>query len=170
MSICHATASQDWPDTGDAGLYCCYGSAEYGPDRCTCWTPVYDVVQQRPRTDLSSGAMPAMCGDCAFRPNSPERTGAENVAGDWETLQGYVTGGQPFWCHDGFRLPVAWFHPPSLTWHLVVEDVAYTPPIQRDEHGISTPYRHDGRPGDLCAGWTALRIREMWTADREVSA
>lgn len=147
-----------WPDTGDAGLCCCYGAAIYGPDRCGCWLPVYDVVQQRPRLDLPSSVMPKMCGDCAFRPNSPERQGHPSVRGDWETLQALVVGGEPFWCHDGLRAPVAFVHPPSGTWHVVDDDLAFHPPIQRDAHGIPTPYRANGSPGDLCAGWTAMRL------------
>lgn len=165
MSSCGLDSpAMGWPDTGAAGLGCCYGTAIYGPERCECWLPVYDVVQQRPRLDLPSSVMPKMCGDCAFRPNSPERQAHPSVRGDWETLQDLVLSGEPFWCHDGLRLPVAWFHPPSLTWHVVADDIAYDPPQQRDAHGIPTPYRHDGRPGDLCAGWTAMRLHEVQRA------
>ncbi len=149
---------QEWPDTGEAGLWCCYGSAEYGPYRCTCWTPVYDVVQQRPRIDVLSSAMPRMCGTCAFRPNSPERSGDPKAAADWDDLQRLVATGSPFWCHDGLRAPVAYVHPPSGTWYIVEDDLAFHPPIRRDKHDTATPYRADGRPGDLCAGWLALTL------------
>lgn len=157
----------DWPDTGDAGLCCCYGSALNGPDRCTCWIPVYDVVQLPPRTEAPSSVMPTMCSTCAFRPGSPERTGNPRAAADWEHLLCLVAKGEPFWCHDGLLAPVAFLHPPSGTWHVVDDDLAFHPPIQRDAHDTPTPYRADGRPGDLCAGWTAMRLhheREAATA------
>jgi len=170
MSLLHVMAARDWPDTGEAGYGCCYGTALHGSDRCTCWVPVYEEPQLPPRTDEPSSCMPRMCGSCAFRPGSPERTGSEKAASDWDDLLGLVHAGKPFWCHDGLRTPVAYLHPPSMTWLVVEDTMHFDAPQVRDDHGVLTPYRADGRPGDLCAGWTAMRLAEMNRRQRKATA
>ena len=121
-----------------------------GLEGCTCWVPVYDVAQVDPAPgDLEPRA--AMCGDCAFRPGSPER------ADEWtrEALYDLAEPGRPaFFCHDGMRRPVAWRHPagPEVPGH--PDD--WQPPIR-----AGVPYRADGRPGLLCAGWTAVRVARL---------
>lgn len=115
--------------------YCCYGSCEYGPTGCTCWEPVFDLVQV--------AAIPAKpvtrrtrCVDCAFRPDSPERARGDEV----EDLP-------HFWCHQGIRRPAAFRHPDGRV-RKVSDSADYQPPII---DGV--PYRADGTPADRCAGW-----------------
>jgi hypothetical protein len=81
-TLCHAGGSYaarqwaaDHPDEDDDG--CCWGAINSGPADCVCWVPVFGVDQATPRPpgrpeDLT--ARPSMCGDCAFRPGSPERS------------------------------------------------------------------------------------------------
>lgn len=141
-----------WPDVGEAG--CCYGSAVNGPGHCTCWEPVYDLDQAEPDITLKPGVMPRRCSDCAFLRNSPER--ADEYAS--EHLDRLVADGERFWCHDGMRRPKYWRHPSGATTEGDPAD--YQPPII---DGV--PYRADGRPGDLCAGWTARRLQAAWRAE-----
>lgn len=159
MTVLHAAHDRDWPDVGDLG--CCYGSAVYGPARCTCWVPVYDQQQLPPRTDEPSGVMPAMCSTCAFRPGSPERTGYAKAMHGAEDLDRLVAERQPFWCHDGLLAPVAYLHPPTMSWLVLTDDQQFHPPQQRDAWGVPTPYRVDGSPGDLCGGWAARVLHGM---------
>lgn len=143
----------DLPDVGNDEVPCCYGSAEDGPKGCTCWVEVYDLAQH-PLTDDGFTVGPSPCADCAYRPDSPEKAGAEHVAGDAGLLDRLVEKAEPFWCHQGIRRVVA------LRWepddgrepveHIVPEEfaVAYRPPM-RDNR----PYKADGTVADLCAGW-----------------
>lgn len=133
---------------GTAG--CCWGDA-LDPDGCTCWVPVFDVDQHVPVPPGDPGDMAAqrrMCGDCAYRKGSPER--ATPYAE--ETLFDLAISGQVFYCHDGMRRPARWDHPDGRTIDGSPDD--WQPPIIA---GI--PYRADGRPGLLCAGWAARATR-----------
>ncbi len=136
------------PDDETAG--CCYGSAMDGQDACTCWVAVYDVEQTEPRKPTGLGDIaprPSMCADCAFRPGSPER-------GDTFTREALLElplRGDPFWCHEGMRRPARWEHPDGRVmagspddWH----------PARIGS--VPIPYRADGSPALLCAGWAAL--------------
>lgn len=142
MSFCFADVRL--PDTGGA---CCWGAAASGPDRCTCWTPVFDRDQAEPVPAIPE-VRDRMCGDCAYRPGSPEKVGDPEHEGDAETLEHLAASGTPFWCHDGMRRPVVLRHPSGaeIPGHVA----AYEPPRIG---GI--PFRADGRPGLLCAGWAA---------------
>lgn len=124
---------------------CCVGEGFRGPEYCTCWKPIFDVDQQELRAPSSPddlGARTSMCGDCAYRKDSPER--AEQHSDEF--LMDLVVDGTPFWCHEGMRRPVRWEHPDGRT---VPGDPAdYQPP-----RIVGIPYRADGRPGLLCAGW-----------------
>lgn len=110
------------------------------PVRRTCWTPVYDLRQRRPRTDIEPVRRAKSCTDCAYRKGSPERERDEDLEG----LPG-------FWCHQGLRRPKAWRHPDG---RIRLVDLStspdYQPPIV-----AHVPYRADGRPADRCAGWYA---------------
>ncbi len=144
----------DLPDAGDGG--CCMGAAMYGPDRCTCWVEVFDLEQQPPQTGLDAGLKPTPCADCAYRPDSPERAGAEHVVGDTAMLDALVDRGEPFWCHQGIRRVVKLLHEPTGTEHVVPDELAvsYRPPII-----AARPYKADGSPADLCSGWAARVLR-----------
>lgn len=129
------------------GGCCCYGAAVYGAQRCTCWEPIYDRVQQ-PLAPAEPRVRATACADCAYRPDSPERAGAKGYAGDAETLDELVDAGQPFYCHQGIRRPVRLRHPAGL--EIDGHPAAYDAPM-RDR----VPYRADGTPADVCAGWAA---------------
>jgi hypothetical protein len=122
---------------------CCYGTAEDGDwESCTCWEPVYDADQ----VDIDPTSEPTTaeqrCHDCAYRPDSPERTGGALLPGP---------DGPPFWCHQGMRRIVGWRHPP--TGRVVPAGTGdYRPPILG-----ATPYRADGTAGIICAGWASQR-------------
>lgn len=144
------------PDAGEG--MCCPGAAMFGPDRCTCWVPVYDLAQQ-PLQPLQAGQpVPPdplkMCADCAYRPGSPERRGEDGYQGDADGLDDMVASGQPFACHQGIRRPVKWRHPSGA--EVPGHPAGYAPPI-RD--GI--PYKADGTPANLCAGWFLRRVKEV---------
>jgi len=139
---------------GEQPPTCCYGSM-YDAEGCTCWRPVYDVEQAAPRPlngpqDLAVRAAP--CGDCAYRKGSPERTD------EWreDLLLALPGKGEPFFCHDGMRRPVRWEHPDGRT-------VPGDPDDWHPAMAGRIPYRADGSPGLLCAGWAARAAREVGT-------
>lgn len=145
------------PDFEGAG--CCYGDAIYGPERCTCWKPVFDVDQADPvppggPEDICIRSR--MCGDCAYRPGSPERS-EEFLA---ERLLSMPEEGKAFYCHDGMRRPVRWEHPDGRAIDGSPDD--WQPAIV---NGI--PYRANGKPGLLCAGWAARGRRATHLQEKE---
>lgn len=156
--VCGVAGDDRFPDAGQGT--CCWGAVVYGASRCTCWEPVYDLEQQPVQPagkltidggDFVPADRPLMCGDCAYRPGSPERTSDERAAADAEHLEALAYGDRPFWCHQGIRRPIAHEHP---TGEIYAEEdsINYTPPVA---HGV--PYRADGSPAEVCAGWTARR-------------
>lgn len=48
MNLCGLSVPTlvDLPDAGEG--VCCMGAAAMGPERCTCWEPVYDLDQADP--------------------------------------------------------------------------------------------------------------------------
>lgn len=146
MSICGPThPAVDLPDA--SGGTCCYGAAIYGPQRCTCWQPVHDVDQTPIRPGVPMPPIPVrMCHDCAYRRRSPERTGAVGYAADADVLDDLVAGRMPFFCHQGMRRVLTLRHPTGF--EVPAHPGAYDPPIV---NGV--PYRADGSPALLCAGW-----------------
>lgn len=145
-----------WPEEIEA---CCYGFVMDSWAGCTCWIPVFNTNGQVPTNEqqrrlLAMGIEPntrdGMCPDCAYRPDSPEKTGDETYSGDPEFLDQIARDGQRFWCHQGMLLVTVWRHPSGL--EVPGHAGAYCPPIV---DGV--PYKADGTPGDLCAGWTARR-------------
>lgn len=146
------------PDEDPTERVPCCSDAVYDPLECTCWTPVYDVEQEQPRPpsgaeDLQVRA--GMCVDCAFRPGSPERSNPLMA----DDLMALPNRKHPFWCHDGIRRPVRWEHPDGRAVTADPDD--YDPPVVG-----RVPFRADGSPALLCAGWAALATR---TASEEVS-
>lgn len=142
------------PDLPDAGQgMCCMGSAAMGASKCTCWVPVYDTEQADP-CQGPPAVRSKMCGDCAFRDGSPERTGDERYANSEEgDIEDLVASGDPFYCHQGMRRVVRLVHPTGVTVEMMPG--SYKPP----KH-----CKADGSPGDICAGWRAARekfLREM---------
>lgn len=151
------TADGQWPDTG-LDEPCCESSAYDGPGDCTCWKPIYDLEQQPINEEvarmLDAGVRPVtrdlMCGDCAYRPDSPEKRGDGTYRGGADFLDDLAATDQPFWCHQGLRLPIKWRHPCGM--EIPGHPGAYAPPII-----AGVPYQASGEPAQLCAGWDARR-------------
>jgi hypothetical protein len=153
-----------WPDPSRPDNFpdlqlnepCCENVANGDHILCTCWEPIYNLDQQpvdeQARKLLAAGIEPvtrkAMCGDCAYRPGSPEKSGDESYRGDAEFLERIAAHGERFWCHTGMRVPVKWVHPSGA--ELPGHRGAYRPPIHD-----AIPYQADGSPAELCAGWDA---------------
>lgn len=134
---------------------CCSSAAIYGPRRCECWEPVYDVDQanpQLPKSPEDLGVQPRMCGDCAYRKGSPERDD-DYLAG---TLLELAVSQTPFWCHTGMRRPVVYRH--RDLGDVPADPADYTPPMV-----AGVPFQADGTPGLLCAGWSVRAAREAGT-------
>lgn len=120
---------------------CCAGAAMRGPDSCYCWIPVYDLRQRKPDTSIEPVTNAKACADCAYRVGSPERQRGD----DLDALSS-------FWCHQGMRRPKAWRHPDGRVRSVdLAESPDYQPPII-----AGVPYRADGHPAALCAGWAAV--------------
>jgi hypothetical protein len=130
---------------------CCWGEMQKGAAYCTCWVPEFDLEQADPIMpgDGEIQVRPAgMCGDCAYRPGSPEQQ-QDFMA---EALRELPLSGQTFWCHDGIRRPVRWRHPDGRVIDGSPDD--YQPPMV-----AGVPFQADGRVGFLCAGWAACSRR-----------
>jgi hypothetical protein len=141
----------EMPDAGEG--MCCDGSAVMGPQYCTCWEPAFDLGQEEIRPG-EAGCRDAMCGDCAYRPGSPERCDDPDYRGDQEFLDRIVVTGERFFCHQGMRRALRLVHPSGAVMEL--PPGAYDPPVTG-----GVPYKADGSPGDLCAGWAARRLHYM---------
>lgn len=100
----------DLPDAGRR--LCCNGALLLGPQACTCWAAAYDLDQQPSKPGIPAVPVPVrMCGDCAYRPGSPEKLGDESHRGGQELLDRLVATGEPFYCHRGIRRKVSHRHP-----------------------------------------------------------
>lgn len=156
--LCHgergSAAARAWAEQHpDDDTICCNGSVEYGPGGCECWAPVFDVDQAAPCPPADPHDLPvrdSMCGDCAYRPGSPERCDPLLV----DELLELPDTGAPFYCHDGLRRPVSWIHPDGRT--IDGHPADYQPPIV-----AGVPYRADGQPAALCGGWAAIAYRRQ---------
>lgn len=144
MSIC-GTGGEDFPDLG---LFCCYGVTLDGPSGCTCWTAVYSADQTTPAVGVPVTRR-LMCEDCAYRPSSPEKRGDPMYRGDAVELEMAAETGT-FFCHQGLRRIVKWVHSSGAEYP--APPGGYDPPIVDN-----VPYRTDGMPEELCAGWDARR-------------
>lgn len=127
---------------------CCLPAIEEGPSRCTCWETEYD----EPQSEVGNPAIdvwPSMCDDCAFRPDSPERNGDDRYVEPHEN--------EPFWCHRGMRKVTGWRHPAGI--FVEADGDYYGPPARILElpsgKRAAVPFRADGTPAQLCAGWSA---------------
>ena len=149
------------PDPTPDGVPCCDASAMLGPEHCTCWERVHDQIQKPPILGMEPTTRLQMCGDCAFRPGSPERTDSDHAVCDSGDLMGIVLDpSQSFWCHNGIRSTIALQHPNGMRVDREPVDgvVAYDPPIV---DGV--PYQADGQPAFRCAGLAAARRAKDWT-------
>lgn len=128
---------------------CCDSASYNGLPACTCWIPEFDTDQAEPVPPTSPADLTVrtrMCGDCAYRPDSPERADGYTA----ELLLELPGRGEPFYCHDGIRRPVAWRHPALPGVVIPGSPADYQPPMIG-----GLPFRTNGRPAALCAGWVA---------------
>lgn len=132
---------------------CCLGAAEYGPQRCTCWVPIYSHAEQGKPWQATPGQRETMCEDCAYRPDSPERNGDPNQRGSEPGELDRIAETSIFWCHQGIRRLIAYEHP-TLGFRVEPRGTSYDPPIIN-----AIPYRADGTPAEKCAGWAARRAQ-----------
>lgn len=133
-------------DRADEYGDCCLGAAMRGVDECTCWRPIYDVVQL-PLADPNAPVVtrPKSCIDCAYHRESPERRRGEDV----DELPN-------FWCHQGMRRILAWRHPDGRERPEPQELGAYDPGYGVVQ-GERVPLRADGTPADRCGGWAQVQ-------------
>lgn len=132
----------------DPDVPCCSAAAIYGT--CTCWRPV--LVPDDTGSDLQAGPHPiraTMCGDCAYRPDSPER---REAGGDPPV----VNARTPFFCHDGFPRAVGYNHPDLPGVSIRADAFESLSGDYQPRMVNGRPYQADGAPGVLCAGWAAF--------------
>jgi hypothetical protein len=138
---------------------CCYGYAMDGPQACTCWESVFDLEQAEPIIGPPA-PRPARCRDCAWNPDSPERNNGAGYGATGGELIELAYDSVPFFCHQGIRRSLFLRHPRHRN-QIADHPASYRPPIV---DGV--PYKANGEPADICAGWTAARRRAL--ADLEV--
>lgn len=130
-------------------LDCCEGSRAHGATACICWARVDDLEQQPLEVNAKVSTREHMCVDCAYRPNSPEKSGDASYRADADELE-RIAACDEFWCHEGIRKPVRWRHPAGI--EIDGHPGGYDPPIVG-----CVPHKADGSPAELCAGWDARR-------------
>lgn len=129
----------DMGRAGDEDRTCCFGSSVVG--RCTCWEAEYDREQAPIDRNAAVEIRPGgPCSDCGCKADQPE---ASLVASLADT-------GTPFYCHEGMRRKLADVHPDGSRIESGPAD--YQPLI---DHEIGLPFRANGQPAYLCAGWAA---------------
>lgn len=138
-----------WDGVPEGFVPCCDGAANDGPRGCTCWEPLFNIEQLQ----VQEGPMALRakcCDDCAYRLGSPEReSGMYDECGGLSDIAG--SAHQVFVCHQGARKIIAWRHP-------LLGMFPYAGPGDyRAPEGDGRMWLADGRPGELCAGWAALR-------------
>lgn len=125
---------------------CCMGVANGGLDYCTCWEPIHDLEQAADLDAMTPlQARAKCCDDCAYRNGSPERSGDDE---DW--LLGLPGERATFFCHEGIRRVLSYWHPSGLVLPAGAGD--YDPP-----RGDGRVFRADGSPAHICAGFAAYR-------------
>lgn len=138
------------PDAG--GGMCCIGAAVFGHGRCTCWKDVFDREQTVPLIGMVAKQRAKMCDDCAFRKNSPERSGDPRFQNSDEgVIEALVEDiDATFYCHKGMRRRVHQTHPSGA--RVESGPANYSPPIIAGH-----PFKADGTPADICAGLCVAR-------------
>ena len=155
FDVVHISADNPALD-GQKQRFCCHGDSVYGPGRCTCWEMIYDLDQQPIKPDALTPMRSTMCGDCACRPESPERNGDPEFRHSGEgQLQAILDGSSPFFCHQGIRRLVGMRHPDGTVIDLESPG-GYKPPMDGER-----PYRADGSPAAVCAGWAGYKLGQQ---------
>jgi hypothetical protein len=131
---------------------CCMGAAVYGPDRCTCWEPVYSDQRLEPQPgDMIPRESP--CVDGAYRHDSAEFQDEDGR----EHLEELTEGSGVFVCHQGMPYVKEWRHPSGRVIPMTVDEVGSIhtwEPIRKN--GVH--YKANGEPANLCAGWFTRRM------------
>lgn len=148
VSLAEWKAGPDLPPP-NPDVPCCEASAN-NPDVCTCWEPIYDRPPMPAGGTLAgpSAPRPRMCGDCAYRPGSPER-----LELDGAQLEAPLS--QVFLCHDGMPKLLGWTHPelPGVCLRAAaIGDRDNYGPVVRGPHA----WQADGTPALVCGGWMAV--------------
>lgn len=125
--------------------FCCDAEAYRGPQYCTCWTLRIEVYEQGLpwSVDLPGKRALRCCGDCAYKPGSPERE---------EDVRLPTTEDHPFYCHVGMPKAIGWEHPDGTFIPLEPEEGDAYMPV----YVWGIPYTKNGMPAELCAGWAAV--------------
>ncbi len=145
--------------TSDEWVPCCYGAID-GPRYCTCWEPIYNLPQCETLVGPSfSSRRRALCHDCAYRTNSPERRDPSSS----DLIEDLAWSGEPFFCHQGMRKVVRWEHPDGRI-HVPTSDDYH--PLILDR----VPLRADGRAAQLCEGWRRLMVARQHSMSHEAEA
>lgn len=154
---------------GGSGLPCpdgepCWDACALDGSDCAVWEPVYWPTPITDSEQLQAGPelrRRLACGDCAYRPGSPERRDAGGGLPDsFDPLR-------PFHCHDGMPALVGWTHPglgvsllarelPSMKDGFLIGSYDYQP-FSRNGRG----WQYDGQPLVVCAGWAAHAQRAL---------
>lgn len=82
-----------------------------------------------------------MCDNCAFRKGSPERADPYR----WAEILSLVEDGRPFHCHKGL----------SMRYPAKGDTAFFTPPTAGEQK--------------VCAGWLAMRVKELEKAKEQVT-
>lgn len=149
------------PDLSSDADPCCAGRAIDGPRGCQCWIEVFSPpAQAEPRPGLPPVPDPLRpCSTCAYNRDSPEKRSEPGYQAGPDDLERLAATGIPFYCHAGMRYLIGYVHPPSgRSWSPPLGD--FRPPTV-----AGVPYRADGSPGFVCAGW--LLRRAVLTRQRE---
>jgi hypothetical protein len=142
---------------------CCIGAAFGGPERCTCWTNTYDA-EQAPWDGSLPTVRSVCCGDCASRPDSPERV--KQGGRVWESVKRQARfGGAPFFCHcgeGGGRMRRRLSSVNDVDGRVQApEGDDYRPGSVRHEAGMFR-LLSDGSAAPVCAAWAAMAKACGW--------
>lgn len=142
--------NHDLPDAGQG--WCCMGAVMRGPGGCTCWDDKHDRRQSKTLKPGPPAVRTEKCEDCAFRKGSPETQGDTRFAlsGDGELQNMLDNPHAVFYCHQGMRRITKRVHPTGATVDAAPGE--YDPP-GRD----CLPYKANGQPAEICAGFAAAR-------------
>jgi hypothetical protein len=147
----------DIPDASSDQDPCCAGRALDGPRGCECWVEVFSGPQAPIRPGLPPVPDPLRpCqpgphdGGCAYLPHSPEKQGTPGYGADAGDLDRLAAEGQPFYCHTGMVYLIGLAHPSGASYSPKLGDFR---PVIKD----GVPYRANGQPGFVCAGWLLRR-------------
>lgn len=157
---------------GGSGLPCpdpdgvpCWEACAVDGSDCAVWEAIYWPEPTKDPARLQAGPepkMPTACGDCAYRPQSPER---QDNGGDLPVTFDPL---RPFHCHVGMPALVGWSHPglgdvcllasslPTMQDGFLIGSYDYEP-----HHVGGRGFQADGRPLVVCAGWAAHAARVL---------